>query len=59
MNPKALRAFAYLGVIIVLFFSVWYTMKTYNDGEPKWNFMILAFGIAILLGTNLIKGRKR
>lgn len=58
MNPKALRAFAYMGIIVVLFFSIWYTIKTYNEGETKFNFMILAFGIAILLGINLIKQRR-
>ncbi len=55
MNPKAIRFFSYVGITVVMFFSVWYTLKTYREGEPKWNFMILGFGIAILLGLNLIK----
>lgn len=59
MNPKALKFFSYITITAVMFFSVWYTMKTYRDGDPRWNFMILGFGIAILLGLNLIKSKKR
>lgn len=58
MNQKAIRAFSYLGITVVMFLSIWYTLKTYRAGDPKYNFMILAFGIAILLGMNLIKKRK-
>ncbi|MEP0368663.1 MAG: hypothetical protein ABJN36_12255 [Cyclobacteriaceae bacterium] len=58
MNTKVLRALSYVGITIVMFFSIWYTLKTYREGDPKWNFMILGFGIAILLGMNLIKSRK-
>ena len=59
MNPKMINFFSYASITAVMFFSVWYTMKTYHEGEPKWNFMILGFGIAILLGLNLIKKKKR
>jgi hypothetical protein len=58
MNPQALRFLSYVGITVVLFFSIWYTLKTYHAGDPKWNFMILGFGIAILLGLNLVKGKR-
>jgi hypothetical protein len=59
MNPKSIRALSYVGVLLTLFLSIWYFMKTFNEGSPKWIFMIMAFGIAILLSLNLFKGGKR
>lgn len=58
MNPKTVGPLSYVGLTIVMIASLMYTFKTYENGAPKWNFMILGFGIAILLGMNLIKRRK-
>jgi hypothetical protein len=58
MNPRVLKSLSYAGVTFVMIVSFLYTYKTYEAGAPKWNFMILGFGIAILLGINLIKRRR-
>lgn len=59
MNPKALRFFASAGILLTLFLSVWYLMKTYREGNPRWIFLILAVGIAVLLSQNLGRARRR
>jgi len=59
MNPKSLRAIAYVGVLVTLVLSVMYFMRTLSEGNPRWIFMIMAFGIAILLSLNLFMIGKR
>ncbi len=49
-----MRFLAFSGVMLTLILSIWYTIKTYKDGDTKWIYLIMAFGIAILLTTNLI-----
>lgn len=48
-----------MGIILTLFLSIWYTIKTYNEGNPRWIYLIMAFGIAILLSQNLAKPGRR
>ncbi|WP_089356547.1 hypothetical protein [Ekhidna lutea] len=59
MNPKLIRPLAFAGIILALFLSVWYLMKTYKEGNPRWIFLIMAFGIAVLLSQNLRGGGRR
>ncbi len=53
MNPKGLRFLASAGILMTLFLSVWYLMKTYKDGNPKWVFLIMAMGVVVLLSQSL------
>ena len=53
MNPKGLRFLASAGILMTLFLSVWYLMKTYKDGNPKWVFLIMAVGVVVLLSQSL------
>jgi hypothetical protein len=59
MNPKALRFFAFAGILLTMFLSVWYLMKTYREGNPRWIFLILAVGVAVLLSQNIGRTRGR
>ncbi|WP_425390142.1 hypothetical protein [Ekhidna sp.] len=59
MNLKEMRILAFAGILLVLFLSIWYLMKTYKEGDPQWIYLILAFGIAILLSLNLWTGGRR
>lgn len=59
MNPKGLRFIAYAGIILSLFLSVWYLMKTYNEGNPRWIYLVMAAGVAVLLSQMLGGGRRR
>ncbi|MEO9872548.1 hypothetical protein [Ekhidna sp.] len=59
MNLKSLRVLAFAGVILALFLSVWYLMKTYEEGNPRWIYLIMALGIAVLLSQNLRSGARR
>ncbi len=60
MNIKGLRFLAYAGIVLTLILSIWYTLRTFRDGNPKWIYLIMAFSIAILLSYNLIRpGRQK
>lgn len=58
MDPRTLRTLSYIGVTLVMVLSLYYGYSSYIRGEPKWNFMILGFGIAILLTINLLVKRR-
>lgn len=59
MNLKTLRFLAYVGIILTFVLSIWYTIRTYNEGNVQWIYLVLAFGIAILLSQNLIRPGKQ
>ncbi|GAB4250596.1 MAG: hypothetical protein Tsb0034_29790 [Ekhidna sp.] len=59
MNFSSLRFLAFGGIIIAMILSIWYTIKTYNEGNPRWIYLIMAFGIAILLSHNIRVGRRK
>ncbi|MCP4460145.1 MAG: hypothetical protein GY816_19290 [Cytophagales bacterium] len=61
MERKSLNAISTVGVIISLVLSVWYLIKTYQAGNPKWYFLIMACGIAIMLayGAAANRGKRR
>jgi len=59
MNPKTLRFLGFAGILLTLFLSVWYLMKTYREGNPRWVFLVLAMGVVVLLSQNLIRPRRR
>lgn len=59
MDIKMLRSLAYAGIVLALVLSIWYTGKTYEEGNPKWIYLIMVFGIAIMLTTGLFGKRRR
>lgn len=59
MNLNSMRFIAFMGIILAMILSIWYTIKTYNEGETQWMYLIMAFGIAILLTQNIFGGGKR
>ncbi|MEQ9468681.1 MAG: hypothetical protein RLN88_14830 [Ekhidna sp.] len=59
MNPKGIRLLAFAGIILTLFLSMWYLMKTYEEGNPRWIFLIMALGMAVLLSQSLMGGGRR
>ncbi len=58
MDPRTLRSLSYTGVTLVMVISLYYFYTSWVKGEPKWNFMILGFGIAILLTINLLTKKR-
>lgn len=58
MNPKTLRLLGFAGILLTLFLSVWYLMKTYNEGNPRWIFLVMAMGVVVILSQNLIKSKR-
>jgi len=58
MNPKQINSIATVGVLISLVLSVWYLIKTYQAGNPKWYFLIMSCGIAIMLTYGFVAKRK-
>ena len=59
MNLNSMRFIAFMGIILAMILSIWYTIKTYNEGDTQWMYLIMAFGIAILLTQNIFGGGKR
>ncbi len=59
MNPNQIRALSYVGIVLVLILSVWYLLRTYQEGNPRWYFLIMAMGIAIMLSYGLISTKKQ
>lgn len=59
MNPQMLRFLSYTGVTLVMVLSAAHFYKTWQNGDPRWYFMIMALAIAILLLYNVPKRRKR
>ncbi|MFY0608082.1 MAG: hypothetical protein JXR10_15290 [Cyclobacteriaceae bacterium] len=58
MNPRALNILATLGVTVVMILSGGYFYRTWQADEPRWYFLFLAFGIALMLSYSLLKKRK-
>ncbi len=60
MDPRLIRPLAFAGVVLAMILSVWYLLKTYEEGNPRWIFLIMALGIAVLLSQNLRpRGRRK
>ncbi|MEO9996953.1 MAG: hypothetical protein ABJI10_05030 [Ekhidna sp.] len=60
MNPRLIRPLAFAGIVLAMVLSMWYLLKTYEEGNPRWIFLIMAFGIAALLSQYLRpKGRRK
>ncbi|WP_462252808.1 hypothetical protein [Ekhidna sp.] len=60
MDPRLIRPLAFAGIVLAMALSIWYVVKTYQDGNPRWIFLIMAFGIAALLSQYLKpKGRRK
>lgn len=54
-----MKLIAYLGILLTLILSVWYTVRTYNEGDTKWIYLIMSFAISIMLALNLFKTGRR
>ncbi|MBV6642236.1 MAG: hypothetical protein KI791_16070 [Cyclobacteriaceae bacterium] len=59
MSPGTLRFLSLVGIVAVMILSGMYGYRTWVEGETRWYFVILAFGIAILLVYNIIGSRQR
>lgn len=46
-------------VTIVMVVSGGYFYRTWQQGDPRWYFMILALAIALLLSYNLLTKKRR
>ncbi|MFT4833252.1 MAG: hypothetical protein ACI83W_000069 [Marinoscillum sp.] len=58
MNPRTINYLSTLFITAVLLLSGGYFYKTWQNGEPRWYFLFLAFGIALMLSYNLFRKRK-
>ncbi|MEP0986380.1 hypothetical protein [Ekhidna sp.] len=59
MDPRLIRPLAFAGIILAMVLSTWYVLKTYREGNPRWIFLVMALGIAVLLSQNLRRGGRR
>jgi Na+/melibiose symporter-like transporter len=58
MNPKRLQFFAVLGGLLLIFLSFMHFMHTYNAGNAKWQYLILACGMGIILMNTIFRKRR-
>ena len=54
-----MRFLAFAGILITFFLSIWYTLKTYNEGDTQFIYLFMSFGIAILLFNSVVRPGKR
>lgn len=59
MNPRQLRAISFAGTIIALVLCVYYVLRTYQQGETRWYFLVMAMGILMMLSYQVMGNRKR
>lgn len=59
MDPRMLRAISFVGIFIALFLCIYYVLKTHQQGETKWYFLVMAMGILMLLSYQLLGSIKR
>ena len=59
MNPNQIRALSSLGILVALVLCVLYLIRTYQAGNPRWYFLIMAMGILMMLSYHLMSKRKR
>ncbi len=59
MNPRTLRFLSLVGIVAVMVLSALYGYRTWQQGDTRWYFVILAIGIAMLLVFNLMGGKRR
>lgn len=55
MNVRKLRFYGVLGGMLLLFLGTFYFIKTYKDGSPKWNYVFMVFGMALILFYTIFK----
>lgn len=53
------KAFGILLAGLAISLGVSYFYKTYQEGNPSWNFLILAFGMLFLIYYTLIGSSKK
>jgi len=58
MDFKFLKAISLVGVVVAMILSAYYVVKTYQEGNPRWYFLVMTMGIALLLTFNLF-GKKK
>jgi uncharacterized membrane protein len=57
MKFKMLRLVGVIGGIFVIFLAFSEFMRTYRADEPKWKYVILIFGMAIILTLTIFRKR--
>ncbi len=58
MNRNFLRGIATAASVVVLVMCLWYVWKTYREGEPRWYFLVMGMGIAMMLIYGVMGRRK-
>lgn len=59
MNIKRLSRYGIIGGLIVIFLAMDHFIRTYEQGTPKWIYLVLSCGMAIVLFNTLFVKRRR
>lgn len=58
MNPKTLQFIAVIGGFLLIFLALAHFMNTYRAGNPKWQYLVMTCGMAIILFNTLFRKKK-
>lgn len=58
MTPKMLKLYGVIGGFILLFLATTQFLRSYQEGEPKWNYVFMIFGMALILLYSLFNFSK-
>lgn len=59
MNFRKLSRYGVIGGFIVIFLAMDHFIRTYKEGSPKWIYLVLSCGMAIVLFNTLFARRPK
>lgn len=59
MNIKLLNRIGILGGLAVIFLATAAFSRSYHEEQPKWNYLLMIFGMIIILFYTLFKKKKK
>ncbi|RJE73953.1 MULTISPECIES: hypothetical protein [Reichenbachiella] len=58
MKPKTMQRLGILGGFLLIFLATSEFLRSYRLGDPKWMYLVMVFGMAIVLASTLIRKRR-
>ncbi|MCV9386889.1 hypothetical protein [Reichenbachiella ulvae] len=59
MNPRLLQRIGVVGGFLLIFLATSEFLRSYRLGEPKWMYLVMIFGMAIVLTSTLFRKRRK
>ncbi|PIB34378.1 hypothetical protein BFP72_02535 [Reichenbachiella sp. 5M10] len=59
MNPKWLNRLGVAGGFLLIFLATTEFLRSYRLGDPKWMYLVMVFGMLIVLTSSFFGKRRR